>query len=187
MFFSKYFTIKTERYILFCALKETSVPRCKDSLLFLKTQYSNHLITGLVWYSNGRFVCVQLSNGPVFKWWLKTRLKKACFRSIMSGIWMVRKVMWLTHLNTGHTYCPVFRWLLYVPVSPCLFLGNFACSFCGALFSFSSLPVELESLFPVWEKLPLRRAPAKKKKDLKISTWRIQPWWLSGIMNSKFK
>ena len=36
----------------------------------------------------------------------------------MSSIQMVRKVMWLYHLNPGHPYClvfrcSVFRWLLY--------------------------------------------------------------------------
>ena len=31
----------------------------------------------------------------------------------MFGIRMVRQVMWLHHLNTGHPHCPVFRWLLY--------------------------------------------------------------------------
>ena len=29
----------------------------------------------------------------------------------MSGIWMICQVMWLYHLNTGHPYCPVFRWI----------------------------------------------------------------------------
>ena len=47
--------------------------------------YSNHLNTGLVWYSNGRFgsgyQMVWYSNGG-----LKTRLKKACIWSKMSGI-----------------------------------------------------------------------------------------------------
>ena len=44
--------------------------------IFLTTFYRNHLKTGLVWYSNGRFVSgcqmVRYSNGG-----LKTGLKKA--------------------------------------------------------------------------------------------------------------
>ena len=40
----------------------------------------------------------------------KTGLKKAC---LWSGIQMVCQVMWLYHLNTGHPYCPVFRWIWY--------------------------------------------------------------------------
>ena len=31
----------------------------------------------------------------------------------MSGIQMVRHFMCLNHLNTGHPYCPVFRWIWY--------------------------------------------------------------------------
>ena len=52
---------------------------------------------------------------PVVKWYggLKTGLKKACFWSKISGIWMVLQVMWLYHLNTRHPYCSVFRCLLY--------------------------------------------------------------------------
>ena len=53
--------------------------------------YSYHLNTGLVWYSNGRFVSgcqmVRYSNGG-----LKTGLKKASLWSKMFGIQMVRQV-----------------------------------------------------------------------------------------------
>ena len=70
--------------------------------------YSNHLNTGLVWYSNDWFVSgcrmVQYSNGG-----LKTGLKKACLWSKMSGIQMVHQVTWLYHLNTRHPYCAVLR------------------------------------------------------------------------------
>ena len=31
----------------------------------------------------------------------------------MFGIQIVRQVLWLYHLNTGHPCCPIFRWLLY--------------------------------------------------------------------------
>ena len=76
------------------------------------TYYSNHLNTWQVWYLNGRIVSgcqiVQYSNGG-----LKTGLKKGCLASKMSGIQMVCQVMWLCHLNTGHPYCPVFRWIWY--------------------------------------------------------------------------
>ena len=81
--------------------------------------YSNHLKTGLVWYSNGRFVSgyqmVQYLSGG-----LKTGLKKACLWSKVSSIWMFNHVTWLYHLNTGRPYypvfrCLVFRWLLYLP------------------------------------------------------------------------
>ena len=51
---------------------------------------------------------VRYSNGG-----LKTRLKKACLWSKMSGIRMVHQVTWLNHLNTKHPYCPVFRWIWY--------------------------------------------------------------------------
>ena len=63
--------------------------------------YSNHLSSGLVWYSNGWFV----SSCQVVRYWnggLITGLRKP------SGIWMVCQVMWLYHLNTVHPYCPVF-------------------------------------------------------------------------------
>ena len=81
--------------------------------------YTNHLNTGLVWYSNGIVSgCqkVQYSNGG-----LKTGLEKACLWSKMSGIQMVRQVTWLYHLKTGQPYCLVFRclvyrWLLYYGV-----------------------------------------------------------------------
>ena len=72
--------------------------------------YSNHLNTGPVWYSNGRFV----SSCQMVRYWngsLKTGLKKACLWSIISGIWMGCQGMWLYHLNTGHPYCTVFRWI----------------------------------------------------------------------------
>ena len=53
--------------------------------------YSNHLNTGVVWYSNGRFVLgcqmVWYSNGC-----LKTRLKKAYLWSKMSGNQTVHQV-----------------------------------------------------------------------------------------------
>ena len=39
---------------------------------------------------------------------LETGLKKPVY-----GIWMIRQVTYLNHLNTGHQYCPVFGWLLY--------------------------------------------------------------------------
>ena len=74
----------------------------------ININYCNHLNTRLVWYSNDRFLygcqMVRYSNGG---------LKKACLRSKMSGIQMVCQNMRLYHLNTGHPYCPVFRWLLY--------------------------------------------------------------------------
>ena len=89
--------------------------KIKWSLSALTFTYSNHLNTGLVWYSNGRFVSgcqmVRYSNGG-----LKTGLKKACLWSKMSGIQMVRQVTWLYHLNTGHPYCLVFRWIRYSDV-----------------------------------------------------------------------
>ena len=79
--------------------------------------YSNHLNTGLVWYSKGRFVsgCQMVwypNGGP------KIKLKKACLWSKIFGIWMVRQVTWLYHLNTRCPYypvfrCSVFRWILY--------------------------------------------------------------------------
>ena len=54
--------------------------------IYPEPKNSNHLNTGLVWYSNGRFVSVDqmvhFSNSG-----LKTGLKKACLRSKMSGIW----------------------------------------------------------------------------------------------------
>ena len=52
----------------------------------------------MVWYSN---------DGS------KTGLKKRHLWSKISGIWMVHQVTWLNHLNTGHTYCPVFRCIWY--------------------------------------------------------------------------
>ena len=63
---------------------------------------------------------VQCSNDS-----LKTLMKKACFWSKMSSVWMIRQVTWLNYLNTGHPYCPgiqmnpvfrcwVFRWSLYL-------------------------------------------------------------------------
>ena len=48
---------------------------------------------------------------PVFKWWYDNRTEKGLFWSNMSSIWMVRTVLWLYHLNTGHPYCPAFRWI----------------------------------------------------------------------------
>ena len=78
---------------------------------FSQSKYSNHLNTGLVRYLNGRFVSgcqmVRYTNGG-----LKTGLKKACLWFKMSGIWMVCQVMWLYHLNTGHPYSLVFRWII---------------------------------------------------------------------------
>ena len=54
-------------------------------------KYTNHLKTGLVWYSNGGFV-----SGCQMIWYsnsgLKTGLKKAYLWSKMSGIQMVRQV-----------------------------------------------------------------------------------------------
>ena len=83
--------------------------------------YSNYLNTyWLVWYSNGRFV-----SGCHMVWYLngglKSGLKKACWKSKMSGIWMVCQVTWLYHMNTWHPYCPLFRclefrWLLLSPI-----------------------------------------------------------------------
>ena len=78
------------------------------------SEYSNHLNTKLVWYSNGRFV----SCSQIVERWSENRTEKACKWSKMSGIWMVHQVMWLYHLNTGHPYCPlfrysIFRWLLH--------------------------------------------------------------------------
>ena len=74
-------------------------------------RYSNHLKTGLVLYSNGRFVSgcqmVRYLGG------MKTVLKKACLWSKMSSIQMVHQVTWLYHLNAGHPYCPVFRCLVF--------------------------------------------------------------------------
>ena len=69
----------------------------------LQNMYSNHLNTGLVGYSNGRFVfdcqMVRYLNGG-----MKTGLKQACLWSKMSGIRIVR----VYHLNTGHLYQPVY-------------------------------------------------------------------------------
>ena len=68
--------------------------------------------SGLVWYSNGRFV----SSCQMVRYWnggLKTGLKKAFPWSKMSGIQMICPVTWLYHLNTGHPYFPVFRWIRY--------------------------------------------------------------------------
>ena len=77
--------------------------------------YSNHLNTGLVWYLNCKFV-----PGCQMVWYsncgLKIGLKKACFWSKMSSIWMVRQVTWFYHLNTGHPHCLVFRWIWYSDV-----------------------------------------------------------------------
>ena len=80
-----------------------------DTCLFITlTEYSSHLKTRLVWYSNGIFV-----SGCQMVWYLngglKTGLKKACLWSKMSDIQIVRQVMWLYHLNTGHPYYLVFR------------------------------------------------------------------------------
>ena len=54
-------------------------------------KYTNHLKTGLVWYSNGGFV-----SGCQMIWYsnsgLKTGLKKAYLWSKMSGIQMVCQV-----------------------------------------------------------------------------------------------
>ena len=44
---------------------------------------------------------------------LKTGLKEACLWSKMSGIQIVRQVMWLYHLNIEQPYCEVFRWIWY--------------------------------------------------------------------------
>ena len=56
-------------------------------------EYINYLNTGLVWYSNGRFVSdcqmVRHLNGG-----LKTGLKKACLWPKISGIQMVRQVLY---------------------------------------------------------------------------------------------
>ena len=83
-----------------------------DHSYTLSLRYSNHLNTGLVWYSNGRSVLgckmVWYSNGG-----MKTVLKKACLWSKMSGIQNVRQVMWLYQLNTRYPYCLVFRWIQY--------------------------------------------------------------------------
>ena len=91
----------------------------------LCVQYSSHLNTRLVWYSNGRFVSscrlVRYSNGG-----LKTGLKKACLWSKMSCIWMVRQVkcftIWIPDTHTVwysdesgiQVFFSVFRWLLYL-------------------------------------------------------------------------
>ena len=50
---------------------------------------------------------------PVVKWWSENRSEKSLFMVQMSGIWMVRQVTWLYHLNTRHPYCLVFRWIRY--------------------------------------------------------------------------
>ena len=63
----------------------------------------------------------QYSNGGQ-----KTGLKKACLWSKMSSIWMVRQVTWLYHLNTGHQYCPVFRWIWHSDGS-CTSLQHWVC------------------------------------------------------------
>ena len=42
----------------------------------------------------------------------KRGVKKSLW-SKMSGIQMVCQVIWLYHLNTVHSYCPVFRWSQY--------------------------------------------------------------------------
>ena len=43
--------------------------------------------------------------------WSENLTEKACLWSKMSGIQMFRQVLWLYHLNTGHPYCSVFRWI----------------------------------------------------------------------------
>ena len=49
---------------------------------------------------------VRYSNGG-----LKTGLKKVWLWSKISSIWMVHSRLY--HFNTGHPYCPVFRWICY--------------------------------------------------------------------------
>ena len=41
---------------------------------------------------------------PVFKWGPANQTEKAFLWSKMSGIWMVRQVTWLHHLNTKHPH-----------------------------------------------------------------------------------
>ena len=88
-------------------------------------RYNNHLNTRLVQYSNGGFVSgcqmVWYSNGGFVSgcqmvWYsnsgLKTRLKKACCgpkRPVFE--WFTKSCDY--HLNTGHPYQPVFRWIRY--------------------------------------------------------------------------
>ena len=84
--------------------------------------YSNHLNTRLVWYSNGIFVsgCQMVR---FFEWWSENWTEKACLWSKMSGVRIVRQVMWLpfeywTPILSGIQMnlvlrCWVFRWLLY--------------------------------------------------------------------------
>ena len=50
--------------------------------------YTNHLITGLVWYSKGRFVSNCQMVGQVFKWWSENHWKIA----------------------VNDLKCPVFKW-----------------------------------------------------------------------------
>ena len=53
--------------------------------------YSNYLNTGLVWYSNGRFVSGRQTVRDL-KDGLTTRLKKVCLWSKMSDIQLVHQV-----------------------------------------------------------------------------------------------
>ena len=47
----------------------------------------------------------------------------------MPGIWMVCQFMWLNHLNRGHPYCSVFRWIQYSGV----WYSDGYCIFCQKL------------------------------------------------------
>ena len=61
--------------------------------------FSTHLYTGLVWYSNGRLI-VRLLNDPVFKRWSENRTEKSLFMvQNVKYIGMVLQAMWLYHLN----------------------------------------------------------------------------------------
>ena len=50
---------------------------------------------------------------PVFEWWFENLTETAYLWSKMSSIQMVLQVTWPYHLNTGHLYCQVFRWIWY--------------------------------------------------------------------------
>ena len=77
--------------------------------------YSNHLNTGLVWYSNGQKV-VRFANGLVFEWHLNTRQKSPVFKWLGCVITIIM-------LRNCHSYVLpfeyrtlkslVFRWIRY--------------------------------------------------------------------------
>ena len=68
----------------FCHLNSGQIVSENVNVQISVVQYSNHLNTGLVWYSNGRFV-----SGCQMVWYSSVVLK--------TGL----EVKWLYHLNTG--------------------------------------------------------------------------------------